>query len=48
MREKTYAHRFFEDDIPLKIKNDRIIRINDKLREIQNRKYKLEIGKLVD
>ena len=45
MREKTYAHRFLEDDVPVAVKNQRIVAVNEKLREMQARKYKLELGR---
>lgn len=48
MREKTHAHRFFKDNVSEDIKQERLVLLNDKIKEHQVLKYKSEIGRFFD
>ncbi|XP_065218104.1 CDK5RAP1-like protein isoform X2 [Planococcus citri] len=45
MREKTTAHRRYEDDVPLEVKNNRTHRVSLLFREIATQLNKQQIGK---
>lgn len=44
-RERTYAHRKYEDDVPQEVKKRRLKEIIDQQMAIQDRRNKLEIGR---